>query len=49
MRFVTTIHSRLIMCLTLFAPLFYLGMGPKYPWVLFGVNGQAVGILFFLL
>ncbi len=40
-------HDRMLILLILFYPLFYLGIGGKYPWVLLGKNGIAIGVSFF--
>lgn len=40
-------HDRMLILLILFYPLFYLGIGGKYPWILLGENGIAIGMSFF--
>ena len=46
-KLVKSIHTKLILSIIIFAPLFYLGIGNKYPWVLLGQYGKPTGILFF--
>lgn len=45
--YINSIHSRIILSITLLAPIFYLGIGNKYPWALLGEHGKAIGIIFF--
>ncbi|MDD3265646.1 MAG: hypothetical protein PHC75_00520 [Burkholderiales bacterium] len=49
MRFVSNLHSSMIVSLVLFAPIFYLGIGGKYPWVLLGKYGIGLGMISFFI
>lgn len=44
-----TFHKKLLSSIIIFAPLFYLGIGNKYPWILLGKYGQSVGVLCFFI
>ncbi len=41
------LHMRIQILLILFMPLFYIGIGGKYPWILLGKSGIAIGMSFF--
>ncbi|MBY0379938.1 MAG: hypothetical protein K2P99_06005, partial [Burkholderiales bacterium] len=38
---------RIIVLMIIIAPLFFIGIGAKYPWVLFGTHGIAIGMIVF--
>jgi hypothetical protein len=41
------LHQRILYLLIIAYPVFYLGIGNKYPWILLGKNGSNLGIIFF--
>ena len=41
--------NNVIKSIIILFPLFYLGIGNKYPWVLLGDSGRSIGIIVFFI